>query len=460
MVLAVTIARLMPPRALIAVLAVAGLALAAAPSARADWQRITPVTATTTTGEVALLRTPDGLHVVWRSHTSQFRNHLTHRAIGNDGTLGAPRSVTEDWIEMGDPALTAGPDGLRVIFGGVHTTHPDEINTEINTAVSVDGGSNWGLQDGSIVPLGHGWADDAVSAAAQADGTPLAAWADRSGVWIHRGLDPNTAVTDLQAGLGPFGARPGVASSGTRTVIAWYSASSAARGVYAQDFGPDGAVLGGAAPMPDSTSLRTGMAARTPVAIRPGGRAFVAYPTGTSSARVISLWSVGSARTVAIGRSTGDAFATVTAAASGRLWVAWTATVNGRRHVLARRSNAAASRWGAVVDAGRPSGGATAGALNGSDANGALDLLASFTIGDSERASTFYERVLPGLTISMSGSRVTVTDAGDPVPGARITAGGRKATTDARGQATISVPAGTALRATAAGYATATATTR
>jgi hypothetical protein len=460
-VLAVTIARLMSRRALIAVLTAAGLALAAAPAARADWQRITPVTPTTTTGEVSLLRLSDGLHVVWRAHTSRFRSHLSHRVVGNDGaTLSAPRSVTEDWIELGDPALTAGPDGLRVIFGGVHTTHPDEINTEINTAVSVDGGLNWGLQDGSIVPLGRGWADDAVSAAAQADGIPLAAWADGRGVWIHRGLDPNAPPVDLQAPLGPFGTGPGVAAAEGRTVVAWFSASSAARGVYAQDIGPDGAPIGAPAPMPDSTSLRAGMAARTPVAVRPGGRAYVAYPTGSNANRAISLWSVGSARTVTIGRSTGAAFTTVAAGASGRMWVAWTATVNGRRHVLARRSNPAVSRWGAVVDAGRPDGGATAGALNGNDANGALDLTASFTIGDSDRASTFHERVLPGLTMNVSGAKVTVTDAGDPVPGVRVTGGGRRTTTDASGQATLRVAAGTVVRGSLAGYATATATAR
>ena len=41
-----------------------------------------------------------------------------------------------------------------MFFGGLHTSHPDEPNTEINTALSVDGGATWALRDGSIIAAG------------------------------------------------------------------------------------------------------------------------------------------------------------------------------------------------------------------------------------------------------------------------------------------------------------------
>ncbi len=52
--------------------------------------------------------------------------------------------------------------------------------------------------------------------------------------------------------------------------------------------------------------------------------------------------------------------------------------------------------------------------------------------------------------------RFTVTDAGDPVRGARVTVGGADATTDGRGRATVGVKAGRVAHAPRA-RATATA---
>jgi hypothetical protein len=381
----------------LAIVAAAAISLSAASAARAaDWERITSASSGTRSGEVSLLRTAEGtLHVAWVSSTASYRHRLDHRPIAPDGSVGTRATITEDWLEMSDPALTAGPDGLRVLFGGLHTAHPDEINTELNTAVSVDGGFTWGLQDGSIVHSGTDATDAPVGAAAQADGVPLAAWASDRGTWTHRGLDPTAGLLNLQAPLGGEGTRPGVASVGARTVVAWYS-DGTERGVYAQEMLPTGLPAGAAMRMPGTEGTRSAMPGRTPVAARVGGKVFVVYATGSGSTRRIMLWSVGSSSARTIARASRGAVAAVAADAAGRLWVAWTTRSDGRDRVMARRSDAKATRFGDVVDAGRPPSGSVARTLDISAAGGDLDVLAGYSARDSTRASTWYTRVQAG----------------------------------------------------------------
>jgi hypothetical protein len=367
-----------------------------APAAKADWERVTSASSRSRAGEVALLRTGEGtLHAVWMSSTASYRHRLDHRPIAADGSLGTRTTITEDWIEMSDPGITAGPDGLRVLFGGLRSSHPDEINTELNTAASVDGGVAWGVLDGSIVQPGTGATDAPVSAAAQADGVPLAAWASPNGTWIHRGLNAAVGAVNLQAPLGGSGTRPGVASVGARTVVAWYS-SGAQRGVYAQDIAPDGTPVGQATRMPGTEDASAAMPGRTPVAARVGGKVFVVYAVGSKSRKRILLWSVGAASSRTIARASGDVVATVAADGAGRLWVAWSTRSGGRDRVMARRSDAKARRFGDVIDASRPPKGAAARSLDISPAGDDLDVLAGYSPSGSSRSTTWYSRVAEG----------------------------------------------------------------
>jgi hypothetical protein len=443
----------MTSRTLIAAACLTGLCLMAAP-AQADWERVTAPRGGTADDQVAVLRTTDGvLHVAWVMRTDRNTETLWHTAVAPDGTIGASTRIATDWLELHNPALVAGPDGLRVFFGGLHTSHPDDPNAEVNTAVSVDGGATWALRDGSITQPGPRAYLSDVSAAVQADGAPLVAWAGEAGVFIHRGLDPAVPYAVLP---GAQGFAPGVAANGALTVVAWYSPSPSRRGVWVQDVAADGTPAGGAVPMPGTTTTRVLAPGRTPVAARPGGGIFVAYPTGSRQRSLIRLWSIGARKAPVVTRASGGASATVTAAADGRLWVAWTTRVGGREHVLARRSNAEATEFGAVVDAGRPEGLTAAYAIDGSDAGGALDLLAAYGRSGTSRVATYLTRVLPGLTLERSGSRFIVTDAGNPVPGVRVRVGGRSGRTDERGRVTLSTGGASTATATARGYTPAT----
>src|SRR3954452_24306630 len=85
--------------------------------------------------QVALARTADGtLHAVWTIPGAN-NDTLVHDAIAPDGTPAPPNVITSGWA-----AITAVPDlvtaatGLRVFFGGIRSTDPNEPNSNMNTA--------------------------------------------------------------------------------------------------------------------------------------------------------------------------------------------------------------------------------------------------------------------------------------------------------------------------------------
>jgi hypothetical protein len=143
--------------------------------------------------------------------------------------------------------------------------------------------------------------------------------------------------------------------------------------------------------------------------------------------------------------------------------------VGGGDRVFATRSNEAATRFGAVVDAGRPSGASFSYSLNGSDGGGFLDLLANYSGTSGPDASAWVTRIRPGLTLKasptqLSRSRVrsirfTVTDAGDPVEDARVSISGVSRRTDEDGRVSLRLRGGTRAKtatATRTGYTKAT----
>ena len=90
-------------------------------------------------------------------------------------------------------------------------------------------------------------------------------------------------------------------------------------------------------------------------------------------------------------------------------------------------------------------------------------MLGVFNLGTSSDASTFHRRVLPGLTLTADPGRLrrgrrtsvtfTVRDAGDPVKGAKVAAGGGSGTTNGRGKVELTLPGRAAkASATQSGY--------
>jgi hypothetical protein len=437
-------------------LAAAALTLAAAPSApAATWTQLTSAGGAST-DQVALLRTSDGvLHVAWRKPSGTNTQDLLHTTIAPDGKVGATVPMFSGWARIENPALTtAAGGGIRAFWGGIRSFDLNETNQEMNTAVSTDGGASWALQTGSVVPLGGQSYGSAVSATTRPDGTPVIAWAGTLGTWTHVGLDPATPNASFQPPLVNYGYDPGIASNAAGTWMAWYSNATGHLGPHVQQVNGDGSPLGAATQMPGTANMDVGMQSRTPIVARAGGGVYVAYPTGYPTLDSIRVWKVGTSKTTLIDTTANDSLAAITGDAGGRLWVAW----KDGTHVLAARSNKAATKWGAAVDAGAPKGAGSLYDVDASATKDGVDLFGNFSPNTQPTSSTFHTRIRPGLTLTAKRKAgtvtVTVTDAGAPVKGAKVKAAGKRDTTDSKGRATLSLKGRATATVTAKGYET------
>jgi hypothetical protein len=453
--------------AVIAVLIAVG---AASSASAAPWKRITTPDGAST-DQVGLARTADGvLHIAWSHPTGPNTEDLNHTVVGPGGRIGATNPIQTGWIGFTNTALVLDPGGLRAFWGGFRSTDPNDPQRETNAALSPDGGASWVLQPGSVVPDGAQSYGSNIAATVRSDGTTLQAFAGTLGTWVHMGLSPATPNHDYQAPLGPYGYDPNLATDATdRSVMAWYSSASGHLGVLAQLVGADGSPSGDLLTMPGTSDMQSGMLGRTPLAARRGGGFYVAYATGYPAANRIRLWRIGASNAPLLARvrGSGSPAVAIAAAGDGRLWALWTKGF-GDPDVLARRSNKSGTTFGATVNAGHPKDAMQAYKLDASAAGGALDVLGNFNIGTTTTAVTSYRRILPGLTLKARPRRVrrgeptavrfTALDAGAPVRGAKVTAGGKAGTTDGRGRVTLSLRSRKPVTAKARhpGYAAAT----
>jgi hypothetical protein len=437
-----------------ALLTVATLTLALTSTAHAaTWQQVT-ASGGSNIDEVSAARSADGvLHVVWKKD-----GDLAHTAIAATGKVGATTPIQSGWASTSDPAIVAVPGGLRAFWGGIRTTDASETNTDFNTAFSADGGVSWQLTPGSIIPLGaQAYASDA-SATTLASGTPLQTYSGTLGTWVHSGLDPVSPNFNFQT-AGNYGYDPGIASAADGTaMLAWFSNASAFQGVLAQGVGANGAPSGPQVRMPGSQVLAGGgTLARTPIVARAkSGGYYVAYGLGYPTADQARVWRVGSTKATLLDKTESNTKMALAADPNGRLWAIWTDGSFGSPHVLAARSNPQASEWGQPVDLGHAK---TASQVYSVDANataGAVDVFGQFGIGTTPGGATYVTRVQPGLTLKAkksdhAGTTFTVTDAGDPVKGAKVKLAGRSGKTDKKGRVTLDARKGTAT-ASADGY--------
>jgi hypothetical protein len=444
-------------------LILAAAVLAAAPSAQAaTWRQIT-ASGGSNIDQVGHARTPDGvLHVIWRARTGPNTEDLRHTAISAAGKIGATSPVQSGWASLSNPGLTVVPGGLRVVWGGIRTTDPNETNQDLNTALSTDGGASWALTPGSIVPLGGQAYGSPASAATLPSGNVLQTWAGTLGTWVHSGLDPTTPNFEYQAPMGNYGYDPGIASDASgAAMIAWYSNATGHLGVFARGVNADGSPNGAPINLPSTANMNVGQISRTPIVARPkSGGFYVAYATGYPTQDRIRVWRVGASSAPVLSRTEASSVATIAADSKGRLWVAWTAGTFGSKRVLARRSNRSATVWGATVNAGVVKGTNSVYELDANATASSLDLLALFGIGAESGGATYHARINPGLTLTASRSgkkvRYTVTDAGDPVRGATVRAAGKSDRTDGKGHASLTLKKRTRATASSPGYVSAT----
>ncbi len=188
----------------------------------------------------------------------------------------------------------------------------------------------------------------------------------------------------------------------------------------------------------------------------PAGRTgvYAAYCPVTSPCNKVVLWRYGSKKTVAVPKSANaTAAVALTAGPSGRLWLAWYNKVTFR--VSTVRTNKAGTVFGPVESFSGPPGCggdslATVAASSGPSQR--LDVVVVCKDFSDLKVSAEATQSLTGLGLTSSTSSIShktggsvtyrVTDAGDPVQGARVRMDRRTGTTNNNGQVSFSFPKG------------------
>jgi hypothetical protein len=405
--------------------------------------------------QVTLARTSDGvLHAVW-TIPAPNNDTLVHAGIAPSGTSAPPNVIQTGWAAISSvPDLVTTPDGLRLFWGGIRTINQGETNDNLNTATAPPSGATWDLFPGTVAKGDSAYASD-MGAAVLGDGTPLLSWGGTgAGVFTHGGLDQGTPNFALQGQLGGCcGYSPDIAvdSKTGEAFVVWYSNANDKFGVFAQSLDPaTGAPGGSPVQMPGSTTLFNGnqessqQLQRTPIAARAGGGVYVAYPGGYPTTKQVRLWRVANSSSAVVATSSNNHIVSLAADPDGRIWVAWVDR-GSTPLVVARRSNKAATKFGPAVKAGAPKGQDSAYKIDANAQAGVLDVVGLFG-GPSAQQAQWHTQIQPGLAVQASPAKIngdkttsvkfTVSDP-DPVKGAKVSAGGKSATTDGSGHATI-----------------------
>lgn len=443
---------------------VLGLAASASGGPRGTWTRL-PGTVLNF-AEPGLARTSDGMLHVLYVRDGRPLDELVHVTVRPNGAVGSPASALGGWRTLNNPDLLRMPDGsLRAFFGGIRSTAAGEPNRALNTATAPASGRPWTLQVGKAAQSSSAYSGSSTGAGLARDGTPVSAWASTGELGFHYGVDPADPDRVVpQTGCCLYQPEIAADTATGQAYVGFFSLERGREGVYAQRISPAG-VQGGRLLVPGSRvrgnalnpSGRTSLTARlgAPGVFLVNGQG---YPTYSS----IAVWRVGSSRPQMVVKADRAEHVNVAAAPAGRLWIIW----EQRGTIYAARTNRTATRLGAVNTL-RPPGGGAIFRLNGEGSAGPLDLVANVRSGGQ---ALWHQQVWPKLTLTVSSRRsgagrtitFRVLDAGDPVAGATVRAGGATLRTAANGSVTLRQQRPARVRASAsrAGYAPATATVR
>jgi hypothetical protein len=403
-----------------------------------------------------------------------------HIGMGQNGQIAVgTTAIQTGWTNIWPvpDLIQTGTDGhLLALFGGTRSTDPNETNEGINAATAPQDGSSWSLEAGDAAS-GQG-GNDPIGAT-DVGGTPFFTW-ERSGqIYVQRGLQGSTSDSyELQAALGGCcGYTPDIAVGRRGDVwVTWYSSASGKKGIWAQELDPaTAAPIGSPSKMPGSTTAFNGtqesvqQITRTPIAAQggtgpaaedafTGGNIYIAYTAGYPAANKLRVWTItpdgpstDSEVVASVGNNRSILAPAVATDRAGRTWALWAAGDASNMNIYARRSNVGATKWGATVGARFPNPNQLCQAIPEitpeGTLNGAVDVFATVIEGCGPQHALWHTQLEPGLSLSANPSRfkgkekVTfkVTDAGVPVRGAKVTAGGESATTNSDGIARIVV---------------------
>lgn len=397
----------------------------------------------------AFARTVDGtLHVAFATNVNwgDSANGIGALSISPSGHVG-PQVQALSWGTTGGspsgiPGLAVFPSGALVAtFGGSPSGVPGPW-----AVTSTDGGATWSAP--ANVGSGLLAAGDSYVPLAASGGTPVMAAGCCGGIVIQRGFGANTPTYLLTNSSDNAAGNPDLGVDATTgAVVASWDSNAGSGGIWMQQVSP---TEGAAQKAPIPTQYGTGLALI--IAGRDHGPGvFAAYPGnygGTTHMRLLR-YAGGSVAVGSIHNLHANVWGTVTGL-DGRMWVIWYGEINGKGVIAATRSNKAVTRFEPIQRVS--SNWSYLFTFNGDGRLGPLDLLVGGTPATKTCCGTggiYYGRFLPVLSAAVSthsagkGSfklTVRVTDAGDAVSGAKVSAKGASATTGANGKAALTVP--------------------
>jgi hypothetical protein len=232
----------------------------------------------------------------------------------------------------------------------------------------------------------------------------------------------------------------------TGAVVASWDSNAGSGGIWLQQAAPS---AGSAQKAPIPSQYGTG--APLILAGRDAGPGvFAAYPADFGPRTHVRLLRYGGG-SVAVGSVKGlhSAVSGVATGPDGRIWVVWAGEINGHGVTAFTRSNKAVTRFEPVQT--RRFTWADLFSMSGDGRLGPLDLLMSGTPDVKTGPlveGIYYARVLPRLSASIAVTslgggkfhlKADVTDAGDAVSGATVSAKGKSKTTNAKGSAKLTI---------------------
>ncbi len=398
---------------------------------------------------IGFARSADGrLHVAFETNTSwgDSASGVGALAISPSGNVG-PQVQALSWTGTtsgspnGIPGLAVMPSGaLQAVFGG----SPSGVDGPWGIS-STDGGATWSAP----ANIGSGLMafGDSNLTLQVSKGTPVLTAGCCGNIVIQQGFGVASPTYQLtNSGDDAAGNTASAVDAKTGAVVASWDSNADSGGIWLQQAAPS-AGTAQKAPIPS----QYGTGAPLMLAGRDTGPGvFAAYPADFGPTTHVRLLRYGGG-SVAVGSVKGlhAAVSSVATSLDGRLWVAWAGEVNGHGITAFTRSNKAVTRF-EPIQTGRFTW-AQLFTLSGDGRLGPLDLLMSGTPDVKTGPlveGIYYARMLPELSATVTATALKsgkfmltakVTDAGDAVSSATVSAKGQSKSTNATGSAKLTV---------------------
>jgi len=395
-----------------------------------------------------MVRTPTGvLHLLYQTTAagSSTPNGLATRSIGPSGVIGLQSPVLAGW-QPGVPGLTDTPSGaLEGVFGAI-SPPPSSISGMWGVA-STNGGSFWG----AATSIGAGGPDESHSYGAdytmqRSGSTPVVIMNVAGQVTIQQGLGPGSAVEQVTTPADNFAVDANSAVDGaSHEVVASWQSLAGNGGTFVQGVAP---IVQPVKEVPGRPSDQLVIAGRAT-----GAGVFGAYTADGKHVALLRYAAVSGSVKVGAKPGVRAKVLGVATGPAGRIWVMWGSEDGG---LAVTRSNKAVTKFEPIQRVDPHA--FTLYRLAGDGGRGPLDLLVDMipVLGKSYGpAGTFYRRVLPELSATAKLAAVktgkgvviarkltvVVTDAGDKVAGATVSAAGKSGQTAGTGTVTLTLPA-------------------